>query len=103
MEIKVQCPCGSKYKFDIEPVNGRMPMPVNCPSCGADGTDLANDFLRQLEAPPETTPATSASGQLRIHRQAVPPLIPPAPIPMPPPIRPLTPTAAPKSTSRLNT
>ena len=47
MEVKVQCPCGTRFAFDIEPVYGRMPVRVNCPGCGADGTDLANEMIRQ--------------------------------------------------------
>ena len=47
MEVKVQCPCGTRYAFDVEPVNGRMPMRVKCPGCGADGTELANEVIRQ--------------------------------------------------------
>ncbi|MGO9705366.1 MAG: PQQ-binding-like beta-propeller repeat protein [Limisphaerales bacterium] len=47
MEVKVQCGCGTRFAFDIEPVNGRMPVRVNCPGCGADGTDLANEAIRQ--------------------------------------------------------
>src|ERR1035437_6368137 len=51
MEIKVQCGCGTRFAFDVEPVNGRMPVRVNCPGCGADGTDRANEAIRQkLEA-----------------------------------------------------
>jgi hypothetical protein len=42
MEIKIQCDCGQKFKFDVEPVNGRMPWEVQCPVCGASGTDKAN-------------------------------------------------------------
>ena len=48
MEIKVQCDCGQKFKFDVEPVSGRMPFAVNCPVCGADGTARANVILQQL-------------------------------------------------------
>src|SRR6266481_5689215 len=47
MEIKIQCGCGTKYKFDVEPVNGRMPIRVQCPSCGADGTTDANQIIAQ--------------------------------------------------------
>jgi succinoglycan biosynthesis transport protein ExoP len=47
MEIKLHCECGQRYKFDVEPVNGRMPGPVRCPACGLDGTAKANDILRQ--------------------------------------------------------
>jgi hypothetical protein len=63
MEVKVQCDCGQKYKFDVEPVNGRMPFTVACPICGADGTDKANAILRetivyQIPAPPSWQPPT---------------------------------------------
>ena len=47
MEVKVQCPCGTRFAFEVEPVNGRMPVRVKCPGCGADGTDLANEVIRQ--------------------------------------------------------
>src|ERR1043166_1678044 len=47
MEIKIQCGCGTKYKFDIEPVNGRMPVAAICPSCGANGTTDANQYIAQ--------------------------------------------------------
>jgi len=26
MEIKIECGCGTRFKFDVEPVNGRMPV-----------------------------------------------------------------------------
>jgi hypothetical protein len=45
MEVKVQCECGTRYAFDVEPVNGRMPVRINCPGCSADGTDLANEAM----------------------------------------------------------
>jgi hypothetical protein len=47
MEVKVQCGCGTRFAFDVEPVNGRMPMRIKCPGCGADGTELANEVIRQ--------------------------------------------------------
>ena len=47
MEIKVICECGTKYKFEVEPVNGHMPQPVKCPSCGANGTTSANAAIRE--------------------------------------------------------
>jgi hypothetical protein len=45
MEVKVVCNCGQKFKFDVEPVGGRMPVAVFCPVCGRDGTQAANDVL----------------------------------------------------------
>lgn len=65
MEIKIVCPCGTKYQFAVEPVNERMPLPVSCPQCGADGTAEANEILKQglpfaddgnLPAPPAILP-----------------------------------------------
>src|SRR5688500_18094507 len=47
MEIKVFCNCQAKFKFDIEPVNGRMPVPVKCPVCGQDATENANVAIAQ--------------------------------------------------------
>ena len=77
-ELKVECDCGQRYKFDVEPVNGRMPFTVSCPACGVDGTSKANDLLQQsagvapaanpihlIELPPigaaSTAPAPMAS------------------------------------------
>src|SRR5262249_8208458 len=75
MEIKVVCACGTKFKFDVEPVNGRMPAPIHCPTCGADDTAQANDLIRdQLSAtaaPASLIPQPPAgSGALRIARAA---------------------------------
>jgi hypothetical protein len=52
VEVKIQCDCGTRYKFDVEPLHGRMPQKVSCPGCGVDGTPAANECLRQrLGAP----------------------------------------------------
>lgn len=51
MNITIDCPCGLRYEFEVEPVNERMPMPVSCPECGADGTELANAMILQQLAP----------------------------------------------------
>ncbi len=47
VEVKIQCDCGTRYKFDVEPLHGRMPQKVSCPGCGVDGTPAANECLRQ--------------------------------------------------------
>lgn len=49
VEIKVLCPCGTKFKFDTEPVDRRIAAPVQCPSCGEDATALANAQLATLQ------------------------------------------------------
>jgi hypothetical protein len=79
MELKVVCNCGQKYKFDVEPTNGRMPFVVSCPICGIDGTHLANTQLAQL--PPPSMAAMPAIGTMM-----PPPLPTPPPIPVPPPV-----------------
>ena len=85
MEIKIQCGCGTKYKFDVEPVNGRMPMAVVCPNCGASGLTDANMQIAQklgsapmsyapppAATPPPPPPPPPPSGGLRINRQEAP-------------------------------
>jgi hypothetical protein len=71
MELKVQCGCGTKYAFDVEPVNGRMPAPVACPSCGTDGTYAANEMLVRMVQPAPAMAAVAAtpvSAALRVSR-----------------------------------
>ena len=65
MEIKIECSCGQHYKFDVEPENGLMPVPVACPTCGTDGTEAANRLIQRALAVPVPTPPPSA------HRPAV--------------------------------
>src|SRR4051794_41167280 len=50
MEVKIECDCGTKFKFDVEPLHGRMPMPVGCPECASDRTAQANQFIAQNAA-----------------------------------------------------
>ncbi len=80
MELKVECDCGQRFKFDVDPVKGRMPFAVNCPVCGSDGTAKANEILNQrLGAAAATTPGRAPVGVLI---GATPPE-PPAALPMP--------------------
>lgn len=74
MEIKIQCDCGQKFKFDVEPVNGRMPWEVNCPVCGASGTDKANWIIAH-NAPASISAPLSPIGSLSSA--------PPAGVPIP--------------------
>ncbi len=50
MTIIVHCTCQTEYEFDVEPVDGKMPAPVFCPTCGADGTEYANWVIEQTLA-----------------------------------------------------
>jgi hypothetical protein len=59
MHIRIQCGCGQPYSFEVEPANGVMPHPVQCPVCGADGTAAANQHIAGTLAssgPPPATP-----------------------------------------------
>lgn len=114
MEIKIQCDCGQKFKFDAEPVDGRMPWEVNCPVCGASGTDKANGIIAQaapttafVDEPPaaaqfsspiaaaETVPTGEApKPRLTIRHHAPAPATTPA-APQPPVPRPMPMRAAP--------
>ena len=89
MTVKVQCECGQKFSFDVEPVNGVMPWTVACPSCGVDGTVAANQVIaRQLATPAE---APSVVTPIRVSaRQPVPvAATAPAAGAAPPPISPI--------------
>jgi hypothetical protein len=67
MTIKVQCGCGTRYSFEVEPRDGVMPFRVNCPSCNADGTEAANQIIAQTpEAEQKTQP------RLRVQATAAP-------------------------------
>jgi len=62
--IKVQCGCGQRYAFDVEPSEGFMPFPVACPVCGTDGTPAANEILAQsLRSEAAGEPAPTAIPQ----------------------------------------
>jgi hypothetical protein len=66
--IKIQCGCGQRYAFDVEPVNARMASPVACPVCGADGTAAANEFIARSLAAPVAGAAVPTG---RVHVRAV--------------------------------
>ena len=52
MSIKLQCACGQKFVFDVEPVNGHMPTAVKCPACGRDATQAANEEIAKRAPAP---------------------------------------------------
>ncbi len=60
MEIKVQCACGAKFSFDVEPVEGQMPEGIICPKCGADATNGANAAIAQKLSGATSTQRPSA-------------------------------------------
>jgi hypothetical protein len=62
--IKIQCGCGQRYAFDVEPVNGHMASLVACPVCGADGTIAANAIIARSMQP---QPAVVPEPAVRLH------------------------------------
>ena len=80
MELKIVCQCGQKYKFDVEPVGGRMPFTVNCPVCQADGTATANMRLAEHFRFVPPPPSASAPPQVAPNIAAPPPAPPPPPV-----------------------
>ena len=95
MYIKIQCACGTKFAFEVTPVNGRMPQNVACPNCNASALDQANaEIQRQLgqvaSAAPNPTPiapppSATAAGGLRVSGGNAPTVSIPSPAPPPPP------------------
>ncbi|HXE42660.1 MAG TPA: hypothetical protein VN516_06510, partial [Candidatus Baltobacteraceae bacterium] len=94
LELKVECDCGQRYKFDVEPANGRMPFVINCPACGVDGTEKANVLIQQsgyvgeslpvaqlAPIPAASTPPPLGQTRLRVNATAHA-----APASTPPPI-----------------
>ena len=88
MEIKVVCDCGTKYAFEVEPVDGHMPQPVKCPACGANGTAQANAAIREglgIAAPaPAPIPVPAPVVTPPVHAM---PTAPTTPVAKPPPVR----------------
>jgi hypothetical protein len=59
MDLKIVCNCGQKIAFEVEPVNGRIPMEIECPVCNANITALGDEAVAQqlaMEAMNETPP-----------------------------------------------
>ncbi len=69
MDIKIDCLCGTRYGFDVEPEDGRMPTTVACPGCGTDGTGDANQLIQAQLAP---RPAALRPVRVSIIRPGVP-------------------------------
>lgn len=74
MTIKIQCGCGQRYAFDVEPVNGLIASPVACPACGADGTAAANAIIARGMQPEQAVPPNpSAPLHIVASRTAIQP------------------------------
>lgn len=69
ISIKIECACGQRYAFDVEPVNDRMASAVACPMCGADGSIAANTIIAQSMPQPASLPKPVLG--LQVATQAV--------------------------------
>ena len=77
LEIKLNCLCGTRYGFFVEPEEGQMPVPVACPTCGTDGTAPANTAIQQRLAEIVKS-ITGARPSVRVVLPGHPPPPPPA-------------------------
>jgi hypothetical protein len=68
--VKIECGCGQRYAFEVEPVSGHMPTAVKCPACGADGTVAANALIAQLAPAPSPVPAARAPIRVQLNASA---------------------------------
>jgi len=62
--VKIECGCGQRFAFDVEPVNGQMASSVACPACGADGTVAANEIIAGSLTP--SPPPVSADAPITL-------------------------------------
>src|SRR5260221_7347867 len=71
--IKIQCGCGQKYSFEVEPRAGRIDNAVQCPACGADGTTATNQLIAQhLAAQSDGNALLETPRGLRVTRVVAP-------------------------------
>ena len=45
--MKIQCPCGTKYAFDVTPEMAANPVTLVCQNCGADNSLAVNRLIQQ--------------------------------------------------------
>src|SRR5438093_13496803 len=61
--MKLQCACGAKYAFEVQPEMLSKPVQFVCPSCGLDSSAFVNQLVQQeLSVAPPPADKQSASG-----------------------------------------
>ena len=88
--MKLQCPCGAKYNFEITPDMARNPVRFVCESCGLDSSDFLNEMIRKelagqaaAGAAEMAEPSLTAAPRLRVaHAAEAPAESAPAPAPV---------------------
>ncbi|NBV24166.1 MAG: hypothetical protein EBS05_19885, partial [Proteobacteria bacterium] len=68
IETKIACQCGNRFKFGLEPVNGRAPDGLRCPTCNAPVSPACNALLDYLsgKSPSPEPAATRAVKEIRV-------------------------------------
>jgi hypothetical protein len=73
--MKIQCPCGAKYSFDVTPEMALRPLHFVCSNCGLDASAAVNELIRQELNSASQAPAPEAS-----PAPTPPPAVPPVSI-----------------------
>jgi hypothetical protein len=103
LEIKILCNCGAKYKFDVEPLNGRLPGPVRCPVCSADGTEAGNRLIGEKLGGPSSPVSAVVAIPVVSMQQPILPNAPTSHAAPTPAIRAVGPASAPAAASAPST
>ena len=74
--VKIICGCGQKYAFDFEPADGNVAYAVQCPVCGADGSEAANQVIAEQTSAKQSN-RLHVRPQSRTNTIIAPPLAPP--------------------------
>ena len=75
--IKIQCLCGQKYAFEVDPADALLAEAVQCPVCGADGTKVARgQIARFFPSTASRKLCLSANQPSEIALPALPPPVP---------------------------
>ena len=82
--MKIQCPCGAKYEFQLTPEMAKGPIRFVCSQCGLDASEFVGQLVRQelgasppkgvplaVAAPAPTSPAPPAA-RIRVQTAAEP-------------------------------
>ena len=70
--MKLQCPCGAKYTFDLAPEMLANPVSFLCPACGADHSAFVNELVRQEFAAPASEIILPVAARLKISHEEKP-------------------------------
>jgi outer membrane protein assembly factor BamB len=83
--MKLQCPCGAKYAFDLLPEMVQNPVTFVCPTCGLDSSEFVNQMVRQefgvpepeytlpISTPPPAAPAPVSRLKISHHEKPAEP------------------------------